>query len=91
MTNEVCFFDFQVENHQISNTEKRHGLNSASAKHLIHRQILECPLFITPEEKEHYLFMSIDEIKHNLCYKCYIQTSICFYNVCSQKLVKYFS
>ena len=50
MTNELWFFYFQVENHQISNTEERHRLNSASTKHLIHCETLECPLFIKPED-----------------------------------------
>ena len=50
MTNEVCFFDFQVESHQVSNTEERHRLNSASTKHSIHCETLECLLFITPED-----------------------------------------
>ena len=43
------FFDFQAVNHPTSNTEKRLGLNSASEKHLNHRQTLEYAHFVSPK------------------------------------------
>ena len=46
-------------NHQISNTEKRHGLNSAGAKHLPVRQTLECSHFITPQTRSSQGFPSL--------------------------------
>ena len=50
MTNEVCFFDFEIKNHQISNTEEMHRLDSSSTKHLILCETLEYPFFITLED-----------------------------------------
>ena len=51
VTKEVRFFNFQVANHQVSNTEKKHGLNSASPKPLNHRQTLEYAHFILPKTR----------------------------------------
>ena len=60
MTNEACFsLISKFANHQISNTEKRHGLNSASAKHLIVRQTLECSRFITLQTRSSQGFPSL--------------------------------